>query len=131
MTMQAFCGGDLHNAGAATLLRLLVVAPLLEEWIVRAGVQEWLMRRALASGPAGGLAGRLARGRAGDAAAIVLAALFFSLLHARAGAMAASQVFLPGLVLGALYRQCRDWRWCALLHAIFNGMALGTCAVIF
>jgi membrane protease YdiL (CAAX protease family) len=123
MTMQAFCGGDLRHAGAATLLRLLIVAPLLEEWIVRAGVQEWLMRRAPAGAPV--------RRWRDDATVIVLAALFFSLLHARAGFVAASQVFWPGLVLGALYRQYRDWRSCALLHAIFNGMALGACAVVF
>ena len=45
LLLPALCGPSLLKSDPATLLRLLVLAPLLEEWIVRAGLQEWLMRR--------------------------------------------------------------------------------------
>lgn len=117
--MQTFCGGDLRSHGAETLLRLLILAPLIEEWIVRAGLQEWLMRRSSPPGWHGGVS------------SVVLPALFFSLLHARAGELAVAQVFLPGVALGLIYQGKRDWRLCALVHAFFNGFALGICALIF
>ncbi len=99
------------------MLRLLLEAPLLEEWIIRAGVQEWLMRRDNASG------------RWREVADVVLPACCFSLLHLRAGPFVMVQVFLPGLVLGVVYQHSRDWRICALMHAFFNGMAMSFCSL--
>lgn len=116
---QSFCSGDVRDAGAAALLRLLVLAPLLEEWIVRAGVQEWLMRR--------GARPSLPR----FFLQLLLPAVLFSALHWRAGAQVAVQVFLPGLAFGLLYRATRDWRACALAHALSNGAALGYCHPFF
>lgn len=112
LSLASACGPPLLEPDAATLLRLLVLAPLLEEWIVRAGLQEWLMRR-----------------HPGATAWQVLApALFFSLLHAGAGWNAA-WVFLPGLALGLLYLGRRDWRLCALAHALMNSFALAACSL--
>jgi membrane protease YdiL (CAAX protease family) len=125
-SLQSFCSGDVLDTGAAALLRLLLLAPLLEEWIVRAGLQEWLMRLPVQAAAPG-------RGAAAQAAwlaallQIVLPALFFSALHWRAGTQVAVQVFLPGLAFGLLYRATRDWRACALAHALSNGAALGFC----
>jgi membrane protease YdiL (CAAX protease family) len=99
------------------LLRLLVLAPLLEEWIVRAGLQEWLMRRN--SRP----------GAAGATLTVLLPAAGFSLLHVGVGWHAAAGVFLPGLALGLIYRRWRDWRLCASVHALLNGFALAFCAL--
>lgn len=116
---QSFCRGDVRDGGAAALLRLLVLAPLLEEWIVRAGVQEYLMRR--------GARPSLLR----FFLQLLLPALFFSALHWRAGAQVAVQVFLPGLAFGLLYRAVRDWRACALAHALSNAAALAYCHPFF
>jgi membrane protease YdiL (CAAX protease family) len=133
-SVQAFCSGDVRETGVAALLRLLLLAPLLEEWIVRAGLQEWLMRRPF-FGPQRHAAIQAARLPAVLPAVLpivlqlVLPALFFSALHWRAGAQVAVQVFLPGLAFGLLYRTTRDWRHCALAHALSNGAALGFCHI--
>lgn len=109
--MFALCGPSLLDHSAGSLFRLLLLAPLLEELIVRAGLQEWLMRR-------------------GSHAALVLGlpALAFSLLHVMSGGQAMAAVFLPGLAFGLVYRRWRDWRLCALVHALCNGIALGFCS---
>lgn len=107
----ALCGPALVDHSAASLFRLLLLAPLLEEWIVRAGLQEWLMRR-------------------NGHAAVVLGApaLAFGLLHAASGWLAMVAVLLPGLAFGLVYRRWRDWRLCALVHTLCNGFALSFCS---
>jgi membrane protease YdiL (CAAX protease family) len=107
------CSTQLLDPDLSTVLRLLLLAPLLEEWIMRAGVQEWLMRRHPGA----------------DALALLAPATVFSLLHLGAGAANAAAVFLPGLALGWLYLRRRDWRLCALLHALFNTFALTACGL--
>ncbi|WP_229505327.1 JDVT-CTERM system glutamic-type intramembrane protease MrtJ [Massilia mucilaginosa] len=109
--MFALCGPSLLDHSAAGLFRLLLLAPLLEELIVRAGLQEWLMRK-------------------GSPAALVLGvpALAFSLLHVMSGGQAMAAVLLPGLAFGLIYRRWRDWRLCALVHALCNGVALSFCS---
>ncbi|MDQ1829327.1 JDVT-CTERM system glutamic-type intramembrane protease MrtJ [Massilia scottii] len=110
LALPALCGPQLLDHSAASLFRLLLLAPLLEEWIMRAGLQEWLMRRRLH-------------------AALVLGvpALAFGLLHVASGWQAMAAVLLPGLASGLLYRRWRDWRLCALVHALGNGFALSFC----
>ena len=107
------CSSQLLHPDALVALRLLLLAPLLEEWIMRAGLQEWLMRRH----PNAKLA------------ALLLPATVFSLLHLGAGPLAAAGVFLPGAALGLLYLRRRDWRLCAALHAVFNLFALTACGL--
>lgn len=124
LLLPALCGPSLLKTDPATLLRLLVLAPLLEEWIVRAGPQEWLMRRVAASGA--GPAALLA-----PMAAVLVPAVCFSLLHLGAGWFAAAAVFPPGLALGLLYWRWRDWRLCAAAHALCNGFALIFCSTSF
>lgn len=113
----AVCGPALSAPAPADLLRLLLLAPLLEEWIVRAGLQAWLLQRPR-------LAGR-------SLAAPLIAAGAFSALHLGAGWQAAALVFWPGLVLGLVYQRWRDWRLCALVHAAFNALAVSVCASPF
>ena len=84
---------------------LLVVSPLLEEAVFRAGLQEWLLRR--------GASLRKAN---------VSTALAFGALHAivrlQWGAFA---VALPALLIGHVYGRWRLLRWCVLIHAAMNG----------
>lgn len=91
------------------MVQLLLVAPLLEEWIVRAGLHTWLLQRA-APGPA-----------------VVASAAAFSALHLGTGAAAALLVFWPGLLFGMAYQRWRDWRLCALLHGLCNALAICAC----
>lgn len=112
LTLAGACGPQLLNPDPAVALRLLLLAPLLEEWIVRAGLQEWLLRRYPGA--------RVLQ--------LLAPAMFFSLLHVGAGWNAA-WVFLPGLALGLLYRRWRDWRLCALGHALLNSFALAACSL--
>jgi membrane protease YdiL (CAAX protease family) len=107
------CTPRLSSPDAGTLFRLLLLAPLLEEWIVRAGLHEWLLRRKCAA-----------------LLALLACAAAFSLLHAASGALAMAAVFGPGLALGVLYQRWRDWRWCALAHALMNGSALIFCSFL-
>lgn len=108
--MVSLCGPALLDHSAASLFRLLLLAPLLEEWIVRAGLQESLLRR-----------------RCHALHFLGAPALAFSLLHAASGWQAMAAVFLPGLAFGLVYRRWRDWRLCAFAHALCNGAALGMC----
>ena len=112
------CTGQLAAPDAGTLVRLLLLAPLLEEWVVRAGLQEWLIRRALA--------GR--REATAGTAPVFWSATAFSLLHLGSGWQAALLVLPPGLALAMLYQRGRDWRACALLHCGFNALAIAGCA---
>lgn len=90
------------------LLALLVFAPLVEEAVFRAGLQEFLLRRELG--------GRLANG---------ITAVAFALGHlavrAQAGALA---VVVPALLIGAVYGRRRRLRHCVALHAALNALWL-------
>lgn len=104
-----FCGPALLSPDPAGIARLLLVAPLLEEWIIRAGVHHWLLQRTA------------------PLPALLLSAAAFSTLHLGSGAMAAALVFWPGLLFGAAYQRWRDWRMCALMHGLSNAFAITLC----
>jgi membrane protease YdiL (CAAX protease family) len=106
----ALCGPALLSPDPAAVLRLLVLAPLLEEWVVRAGLHAWLLPRT------------------NGTAAVLATATAFSALHLGAGPLAAALVFGPGLAFGMAYQRWRDWRLCALLHGACNAWALSMCA---
>lgn len=110
IAQTAVCGPALLSPDLAAVLRLLVLAPLLEEWVVRAGLQAWLLPRC------------------GGPAALLASAAAFSALHLGSGALAAALVFGPGLAFGLAYQCWRDWRLCALLHSASNAWALSMCA---
>ena len=93
---------------AAQWLVLVVLAPLLEEALFRAGLHEWLLRNGTRPWTAN-----------------VLTAAVFGGAHAlvRADPLALA-VALPALVLGRVYGQTRRVRWCVALHAVMNGLWL-------
>jgi membrane protease YdiL (CAAX protease family) len=107
---SAVCGPALLSPDPPALLRLLLLAPLLEEWVVRAGLHAWLLARC------------------GPPAALLASAAAFSALHLGSGPLAAALVFGPGLAFGLAYQRWRDWRLCALLHGACNAWALSMCA---
>jgi membrane protease YdiL (CAAX protease family) len=111
-----FCGPQLQAPDAGALLRLLLLSPALEELVVRAGLQEWLMRRA----PLAGVAA---------AWPVVASALAFGLLHLRSGWPHALAVTVPGLVLALLYQRTRSWCWCACVHSVMNALAISVCSL--
>ena len=88
---------------------LLVIAPLAEEALFRAGLHEALLRR-----------------RWAPWAANALTALVFGVMHAlvRADASALA-VVLPALVIGQVYTLRRRLRDCVVLHAAMNALWLG------
>lgn len=120
---QLVCTGQLLAPDGAALVRLLLLAPLLEEWVVRAGLQEWLIRRGRRDGAHGG------HGLHGWPVSVGLSAAAFGLLHLGAGWRAVLLVLPPGLLLALLYQRSRDWRLCALLHCGLNALALGGCVL--
>lgn len=111
------CAGQLGAPDVAALVRLLLLAPLLEEWVVRAGLQEWLIRR---MAPAG---------RGAGAVPVAWSTAAFGLLHLGSGWLAVSLVLAPGLAMAVLYQRSRDWRLCALLHCGLNALAIAGCAL--
>jgi membrane protease YdiL (CAAX protease family) len=103
----------LEVAGAPRVLLLLVLAPVLEEAAFRAGLHEALLAR-----------------RASPAAANVLTALTFAVLHATVqGSWEGLLVAGPALLIGAAYNRWRQLRWCVLLHAAMNAAWLAVMLV--
>ena len=100
-------------APPAQALALLVVAPVLEEVVFRAGLQNFLLQH---------LRGHLALGAH---TANLLTALAFATAHTvmRPGLLAAL-TFLPALIVGALYERQRRLVPCIGLHAAFNAIWL-------
>lgn len=96
-------------AGPAPVLWFLLAAPILEELVFRAGLQEALLRRG-----------------AWPALAVnALTALAFAAAHAaRQPAAAAALTLLPALLIGALYQHQRRVLPCIALHALFNAVWL-------
>ena len=88
---------------------LLLAAPVLEETVFRAGLQETLLRRL----------------SPGTAAANALTALAFMAAHLalRPSGLSALTV-VPALALGALYQRRRRLAPCIALHALFNAIWL-------
>lgn len=90
------------------ILVLLLVAPIAEEALFRAGLHEALLRRAVA-----------------PLTANVVTALAFGLAHAlQHGDPTALAVVLPALLIGSLYQRTRRVRHCVLLHAAMNALWL-------
>jgi membrane protease YdiL (CAAX protease family) len=114
---SAICSAQLRAPDLGVCLRLLVLSPLLEECVMRAGLQEWLTRRPSAS---------QISARAWPVLASTAA---FSLLHLGSGWHAALAVLAPGLALALLYQRTRRWWWCALVHSGFNAFAISVCGL--
>lgn len=98
------------QAGASPLrvAVLLALAPLAEEVVFRAGVQEELLRL-----------------RMSPWLANAATALAFALAHALArGSLLGLAVVAPALLLGSVYGAQRRLRWCVLLHAAMNALWL-------
>jgi len=93
---------------------LLVLAPLFEESIFRAGVQDWLSRAARGRWPA-----------------IVGTALLFAAAHVLvSGDWIRAAVAVPALAVGVVYARTGRVRDCVVLHAAMNALWLGGLAAI-
>ena len=98
-----------RTLGTAQLWTLLVIAPVLEEAVFRAGVHELLLRRA----------------RYPHQMSIVLTALLFGLAHVLVrGDVSAFLVTIPALAIGTIYRRSRQVRTCVAAHAAMNALWL-------
>ena len=94
-------------------LWLVLVAPVLEETVFRAGLQEELLRNA-----------RL-RAAAGTVSANVFTAFAFAAAHlALQPGLLAGLTVLPALVIGVIYQRQRRIAPCIALHALFNAIWL-------
>ena len=93
-----------------TLATLLLIAPVAEEIVFRAGLQESLGRRLSAHAGAAPLAN-------------ALTACAFAVAHllTRPGLLAALTV-LPALLVGRVYQVQRRLAPCIALHAVFNAI---------
>ena len=97
-----------HGVGMPRLLVLLLLAPLAEEALFRAGLQDLLLRHLATPAVANGLT-----------------ALAFGATHVLVrGDAAAFGVALPALLIGALYQRRRRLRHCIALHAAMNALWL-------
>jgi membrane protease YdiL (CAAX protease family) len=99
-------------------LRLLLLSPALEECVVRAGLQEWLIRRGSASA---------STSAAWPIWTVLASAAVFGALHIGSSWPHALAVTVPGLALAMLYQRTRSWRWCALAHSAMNAFAISVC----
>jgi membrane protease YdiL (CAAX protease family) len=102
-------GAATFGSSGARIAVLLVIAPLVEESLFRAGLHEWLLRR-----------------RTAPWAANLATALAFGAMHALVRADAAALfVVVPALVIGQVYGMRRRLRDCVVLHAAMNALWLG------
>jgi membrane protease YdiL (CAAX protease family) len=103
----------LEMAAAPRVWLLVVVAPVLEEAALRAGLHEALLAR-----------------RWSPTATNLLTALTFAALHmAVQGSWQGALVAGPALLIGAAYNRWRQLRWCVLLHAAMNAAWLAVMLV--
>jgi membrane protease YdiL (CAAX protease family) len=116
--ISPFCSAQLQAPDLAACVRLLLLAPALEECVVRAGLQEWMTRQVAQ----GGL-------QLPQAAPVLASTAVFGLLHLGAGWQQALAVLAPGLALALLYQRTHSWRWCALAHGAMNAFALSVCGL--
>ena len=112
---SAHLGLGLAAPTPTRLLMSLLVAPLVEEWVMR----QLLQRELLAWGRARGVAGWPA-----DGLAAIFTTLGFALIHlpqaSPAGLLACSPRLLPGAALALVWCWRRRWQDSALSHAYFN-----------
>jgi uncharacterized protein len=87
------------------LILLLFIAPVFEEFVVRAGIQAGL------SAKKWGLSNR-----------ILLCALIFAAMHALRSWQLALAVLPVAVLLGYVYEKSGSWRICAVAHAVMNGI---------
>jgi uncharacterized protein len=87
-----------------TVLLLLLIAPVLEEFFLRHGLQKGLRELSL---PFYG--------------AVLIPAVMFGLMHLHRGWALATMVLPLGVISGVLYQRANSWRKCAALHAMANG----------
>jgi uncharacterized protein len=86
------------------LVLLLLISPVFEEYVVRAGIQEGLTdKRWVASHK------------------ILLCALIFAAMHVPRSWTLALAVLPVAALLGYIYEKSGSWRVCALAHAAMNG----------
>ena len=87
-----------------TALLLLVIAPVLEEVVFRAGLQDWLLRQHIR-----------------PLISTVGSAMAFALVHGLTRSwLLAAWVFVPALVLGAVYARKRRLGPVVVLHSAMN-----------
>lgn len=102
--------------GAERALVNLLIAPWLEETLLRLGLQDTLQRRLQQPRWARALDARLA-----TALPPLVCALVFAAAHVllRPDLLSAA-TFLPALLIGFAYQRCKALAPCVLLHALLN-----------
>jgi len=122
LAAATICHGPLLWQTPERLSWLLLAAPLLEEWVLRAGLQELLLRRAALH-----MQGRPAQSLSSAWPSNCLAALGFAALHLGRGLDTALLVLPLGLACSLLYQRTRSWLACAGLHALANAICWQFC----
>ena len=122
---STFCQGPMLWRHAGQLMWLVLCAPLLEEWVLRAGVQEFLLSRPQRAhaGAAPALRHRLL--------SVLATALLFGAGHAGRGWTTAAMVLPMALLIGLVYLQTRDWFCCACAHMAANAYGWLACQSAF
>jgi membrane protease YdiL (CAAX protease family) len=115
LNSQVLCPANIQAIVSMDWIRLLVIAPVLEECVFRLGVQHYLIHR------------RETQSKGDAWLAVCLSTLLFSLMHVAQGWIAVCAVFLPGLALAFLYQFKRSYLLCVLTHSFFNGALLLVC----
>lgn len=111
LAMRQGINGELPRLGLGTMLPLMIAVGLAEELLFRVGVID--LARALL--------GLVADAPLATAAAVVLSAVAFTVVHSRYGrTWAQATVLILGLLLGALYVHTGSYLAVAAAHAIYD-----------
>jgi membrane protease YdiL (CAAX protease family) len=104
MLEQQFFTFPTNGTSWQMMVLLLLIAPVLEEFFLRHGVQKGMVDF-----------------RFPVYAAVLVPAALFGLMHLHRGLMLAILVLPLGVISGLLYQHATSWRKCAVLHAAANG----------
>lgn len=107
--LAAACASIAMGAPAWRALLLLLLAPVAEEVVFRAGLHEALLRRAVS-----------------PLLANTAVAVVFAMAHvATRVSLSAAAVLLPALAIGWIYQRTRRLAPCVALHAAMNALWMG------
>jgi uncharacterized protein len=112
------------------MLLMTLVAPVLEEFVMRAGLHDAMLRRDRAVRAAYSAATAPVQ-MSGTTWRLIALSSAFGLLHLPRGIGLAIAVVPAAMVIGWVYERTRSWTSCALLHATMNWawLGLGTAGV--
>jgi trimeric autotransporter adhesin len=129
MTFPANLSDPTNGQWWFTALLLILIAPVLEEFVIRAGLHQALIQvpktQAGRSSPLGIFGQAFGLMASKPWSRLFFVALIFGVLHLPRNAHLALAVIPAAMLLGWLFERGRSWKRCAVAHAAMNALWIG------